>query len=424
MAAMRHSIGRKTQRGELGQALILFVGLITVIFVIAAIAVDFGIWLSERRGAQKDGDAVSLAGAYELLAQDFVNAANNDFGAIETAAENAAIDWGDRNGLPAGDIHNLEVASTSCLGPSAVLDSVSVDAEHHSRALFASIFGLGAPQIGAHARACLGSIISAEGLLPVGVQVEGFDSDCWDDVDGDGFEDPLYGAECTLSFGGGDFTSGEGGALNLYNDGSLNCSGNNTGGGRTYRDELSSGGSDTTCYVLPEGETCDTFPSGCVWPQTGNLVGQERQGYSDLISSEGACDALYGDNDGIDDFDEVVDVVAGGPGPSSTTVYSEKDCEPNVADIQNSPRLVSLIIIDQFTAQGNPPKPILAFAGFYIKQCENDNDPPDVSEVCDFQAIGNPGHVIVRGRFVNFVVTNGMVGGISKWSPKRIILKE
>jgi hypothetical protein len=418
----------KTKRwGERGQGIILFVGFMTVVFVIAAVAIDFSLYLSERRGAQKDADASSLAGAYELLGQDFVNIGNNDFTAIQTAAENAAYDWADRNGVPAPDVHNLAVTDSDCFGASAVLDSVALDAEHHSKALFSSIFGLSAPEIGAHARVCLGSIISAEGLLPVGVQVEGFDSDCWDDMDipPDGFEDPIYGAECTLTFGGGDFTSGEGGALNLYNDGSLNCSGNNTGGGRTYRDELSEGGAETTCYVLPQGETCDTFPQGCVWPQTGNLVGQERIGFSDLISGEGDCDALYGnDANSIDDFDEVVSVASGGPGPSTTTVYTERDCDLSQVDTQRSPRLVSLIIVEQFTAQGNPPKPILAFAGFYIKQCESDDDPPQVSEVCDFQAIGNPGKIIVRGQFINFVVTKGTVGSISKWSPKRIILTE
>ena len=414
-------------RSERAQSIILFVGLMTVVFAVAAVAIDFSLYLSERRGAQKDADASTLAGAYELLAQDFVNLANNNPSTVEAAAEAAALDWASRNGVPAADVHNLAVEASGCFGasPPGILDSVKLDAEHHSKALFTSIFGIAVPQIGAHARACLGSIVSAEGLLPIGVQVEGFDSDCWDDVDGDGYEDPIYGQECTLSFGGGDFTSGEGGALNLYNDGSLNCSGNNSGGGRTYRDELSEGGAETTCYVLPEGETCDTFPQGCVWPQTGNLVGQERIGFSNLISGEGDCDALYGsDTDTIDDFDEVVSVASGGPGPSATTTYTERDCDPNTEDLQRSPRLVSLIIVEQFTEQGNPPKPILAFAGFYIKHCENADDPPEISEVCDFQAIGNPGQIIVRGQFVNFLVTAGTVGSISKWSPKRIILTE
>jgi hypothetical protein len=342
---------------------------------------------------------------------------------VQAAAVQAAYDWAQRNEVPPEDVHNLEVANTGCFGVSPVLDSVSADAEHHSKALFATIWNLAAPEIGAHGRACLGSIVSAEGLLPVGVQIEGFDSECWEDVNGDGFEDPLFGQECTLTFGGGDFTSGEGGALNLYNDGSLNCSGNNTGGGRTYRDEIAAGGAETTCWVLPEGETCDSFPQGCVWPQTGNLVGQERQGYFDLIASEGACDAEYGDGNGIDDFDEVVELVSGGPEPGPTTVYAERDCDLTQEEVQRSPRLVSLIIIDEFSAQGNPARPIRAFAGFYIKQCENP-DTGQVSLICNFRAIGNPGHVYITGQFINIVVTNGQVGAINAWSPRKIILTE
>src|SRR3990172_5917562 len=66
--------------GEGGQALILAVFLMTVVFVIGAIVVDVGLWVSERRGAQTDADFVALAGAWELLdpasdATDAVNAA-------------------------------------------------------------------------------------------------------------------------------------------------------------------------------------------------------------------------------------------------------------------------------------------------------------------------------------------------------------
>src|SRR3989304_1413520 len=79
-----------------GQAIILFVGVFTVILVIGAIVVDFGLWVSERRGAQKDADAATMAGAYELL-DDSVTAAD---------AEDAANAWAEKNGLdPIDDIH-------------------------------------------------------------------------------------------------------------------------------------------------------------------------------------------------------------------------------------------------------------------------------------------------------------------------------
>ena len=65
MSIIRATIRRLS--GQEGQAIILFVGIITIILAIGAISVDFGIWFSERRGAQTDSDLISLAGVYELL---------------------------------------------------------------------------------------------------------------------------------------------------------------------------------------------------------------------------------------------------------------------------------------------------------------------------------------------------------------------
>jgi hypothetical protein len=89
-----------------------------------------------------------------------------------------------------------------------------------------------------------------------------------------------------------------------------------------------------------------------------------------------------------------------------------------------SPRLVSLIIIKQFSTTGNPALPIEAFAGFYITGCTND-DGTQVSEKCrksDFQ--GAIGHMRLKGFFVNILTTSGDVGHISKWSPKQVVLVE
>jgi hypothetical protein len=45
----------------------LFVGIFTILAMVCAAAVDFGLWFSERRGAQTDSDLLALAGAWELL---------------------------------------------------------------------------------------------------------------------------------------------------------------------------------------------------------------------------------------------------------------------------------------------------------------------------------------------------------------------
>ena len=51
---------------ERGQAIILFVGIFSVILVIAAIVVDFGLWFAERRSAQRGADLAAAAGAQDL----------------------------------------------------------------------------------------------------------------------------------------------------------------------------------------------------------------------------------------------------------------------------------------------------------------------------------------------------------------------
>ncbi len=411
------------QGDERGQALILLVLAMTVVFVIGVIVVDFGLWLTERRGAQKDADLTTLAGAMELLQQDFVNPANNNPAAIQAAAQNAVYKWAAYNDLPAADVHNLVIDDTDCLGPSPVIDTVRLDAEHHGAGLFTSIFDTFdtfALQIGAPSKACIGSIVTAEGLLPVGVQIAGVQSDCWADVDGDGLEDPLFGQECVLTFGAGEQTSGEAGNLRLYNDGSLNCSDNNTGGRREYLGEITSGGANTQCHVYKyfddPSKTCDNDPGGCAYPLTGVGSNPELQAFEDLIASEGECDRKFGDGLGTDEFLEVVEAVNGDTTPSPATLFSRRDCK--------SPRLVSLIILKQFSAQGNQALPIEAFASFFVKGCTND-DGTQFSAKCrksDFS--GQIGQFRLKGFFVNILVTAGDVGQISKWSPKQVVLVE
>jgi hypothetical protein len=404
---------------EIGQVLVLWVLAATIIFAIGAITVDFGLWLTERRGAQKDADAATMAGAYELLNQDFVNLANNNFGAIKTAAEDAAYEWADLNGVAAQDVHDLVVDDTDCLGPSPVVDTVQLAAEHHTRALFTSIFGLAVPQIGAPAKACLGSINTAHGLLPVGVQVSGVASDCWADLSDppDGVEDPVFGQECTLTFGASEQTTGEAGHLRLFNDGSFDCSGTATGGGNTYFDEIESGGANTDCHVykyfLDPSKSCDDDPGGCVYPLTGVAPVPQSNALQELLASEGECNAENGP--GLipeDEFLEVVYPVNGDPTPSSSTLFARYDC--------TSPRLVSLIILPHFDVQGNAPQPIVAFASFFIKGCVNADGL--FSSTCDLP--GGQGQIKLRGHFVNLLETAGGVGQISTWSPKRITLVE
>ncbi len=409
----------------------------TVIFVVGFIVVDVGLWLTERRGAQKDADATTLAGAYELLAQDFVNLTNNDPVVTRAAARAAVDDWADFNGLPLTDLENVVIDDTDCLGPSGVIDTVQLAAEHHEKPLFVSIFEQAVPQIGAPAKACLGSENTAEGLLPLGVQITGPKSDCWQDVDDppDGEEDPLYGQQCLISFGAGETTSGEAGHIRLYNDGSSGCSDNNTGGGNTWGNEIENGGANTLCHVYKyfndpskydptdPSTSCSYDSGGCVYPLTGVGGTNTLDAFHDLIIKETQsgylCDETFGtDADSIDDLLEAVEVINGAAWPSPEAVFAKRDCK--------SPRTVSLLIVKEFGTSGNPPMPIEAFASFFIERCKVENNRGiQYSDTCDKDEIqGQIGQVQLEGYFLNILGTDGGVGQITKWSPKRIVLVE
>ena len=122
---------------EKGQVLVLMVLAMTVVFVVGAIAVDIGLWLSERRGSQTDADFLALAGAWELLDP-----------AATVAEVNTAVD----HSLLANDGElNLTLQNPPVVDLAA--RCVSVDVDHDSSVVFFSIFGLLEPEIGAHAKA-------------------------------------------------------------------------------------------------------------------------------------------------------------------------------------------------------------------------------------------------------------------------------
>jgi hypothetical protein len=428
LPALRHMLPchtRTTGDGERGQMLIVFAFVIVpASFVIAAVVIDASIWQSERTGAQKDADLAALAGAYELL--DQTAGESNTITAAQTATSQNADDNDEEDN--AAIIDDVEVTH-SCFN-SEELDSVMVDISHDSQPFFSSIFGIElAPDIGAHARACMGSPIEGRGLLPLGVQVTGFDTECFEPSPSNpsGPEVPIFGQYCRLAFAGADLTSGEGGFLKLFNDGGTTCSAPNTGGGNMLQDEIEQGGANTTCYVAPPGASCDSVPADwpygtvvnyCVWPKTQTFNNPTQDSFTDLLSGEGDCDALYGDNDGIDDWLEVVEAVNGDPSPSPETTFSVRDCDPSTDGPQRSPRVVDLIIIQEFDASGNQPRPILAFASFYIDACEIDG-----VQYRDCDVSGPMGQASLYGFFMN-IMNVGSLGAYNGYGQRTIALWE
>lgn len=146
-----------SSRGESGQAIILFVGIFSVILVMAAIVVDFGLWFAERRSAQRGADLAAAAAAQDLpLSPDL--------------AFTSACAWAEDNGYLNEEVDvkvfarggsGLEedcelVGEPPPVPPcGSTCDTVRVTVSKGAPRLFTGIFGLGEFDIGAEAFAGL-----------------------------------------------------------------------------------------------------------------------------------------------------------------------------------------------------------------------------------------------------------------------------
>lgn len=108
-------LAARMRGGEDGQVLILFIVLTPVIFLASAIAIDYGLWLSERRGVARAADLSSLAAVQDLPAtpgqQEYTSRAACD-AALDSCR--AAFDWAERNNYTAGQDHVEVTVSYWC----------------------------------------------------------------------------------------------------------------------------------------------------------------------------------------------------------------------------------------------------------------------------------------------------------------------
>jgi hypothetical protein len=280
---------------------------------------------------------------------------------------------------------------------------VEANVRHESVSLFFSIFGFGDPDIGATARACVGSPQGLTGLSPFGVQTNFVGPNgapetgpqCLDmdshadpvDSDGDGVIDdgcplsdcleidpddptrtrPIYGAVCILKLSGPGGVTGQRGQLTLSDVG---CSGTST---NQLRHDFHYG-SQGFCSLGQEVNT-----------GTGTINGL-LQGLRDRLVEEGKCDDLFGDGDGADEFQETFSMPGSSSGvvqPSADAVFSENPCDVTTGvdvpaegngHVHNYiPRALHLILIDELEPNGQTAT-ITGFAGFYPIGCFEDDD--------------------------------------------------
>jgi hypothetical protein len=348
---------------------------IPVTFLVGVVAVDASLWQSERRGAQKDSDFSALAGAYQLI-----------LGQNKTAAENASITYANTNDeagnadspVAGSDMSasNTVAVNDACFPGSTVLplNSVTVNLDHHSRTFFSSIFGVNiAPQIEGHARACAGSITNPLGLRPFILDIK--TSPCF--TGGAGNRVPNFGQTCALDFGAQGSTGGANRGIADIEVPDGACS--NKGGSGEIEELIEFGAPNVRCGTQT-GNTCPNLPGYpnntwgiCVNGQTGNPQ-KVLNGIAAMLSHEGGCDTRYsvsGDQAGIDDFGEALELIAGPGGSSPNNIYAPRPCN-DAGD--TSARLITIFSVDEWLG-ANKEMPIRYFVNVYVTGCKPRNKP-------------------------------------------------
>ena len=394
MKTLRSAITRivRPRSRERGQTLIVFALLIAPIsFTVGVVAVDGSSWVSERRGAQKDADLAALAGATELL-----------LGGSAADAEDAATDFAatnDESGNGASDAANIVeiTADDSCWGDTGIVDSVKVDLDHDGAGFFTQAFQIPLPAPGAHARACLGTVISSQGHIPIEVHDHG---PCFV-TEGQ----PDYANPCPLEFGSSD--QNPRGVIDLVAEGN-HCS--QAGGSGDLYDLILDGASGYC--TIDQDDDCDPDKNGpwdeCVAVQTGNAK-KIVNGFADRVAREGSCDF---DGDGVEEYDEVTTVVSG-------TLREAVVC-PNG---KISPRLITIFVLEEDPTPGgggnNKGLPIEAFASMYVEGCTFDNNAQNNTVDKECGAKNRFGHVVIWGRFVR-LIQEGDLGPLDPNSPSGV----
>jgi len=233
---------RSVWQQEFGQGLVLGALAMVVILGFAAIAVDVGLFLHERRDLQNAADAAALAGVQELPG-------------APSEAEAKVHEWADKNGIDiaGGELESVEVSTTY-----AENDTVTVSVQRDVPFVFARVLGFSSDTMRADATARIGSPSLASNVMPWALLKSAQ-------------EGVTYDTEVTLKYSAQDSSSGDYGSLAL---GGLT-------GSAVYYDNILNG-----------ADTC----IGCVeQTEPGNNVGKTEAGLQDRLESNNPLCENFGD---------------------------------------------------------------------------------------------------------------------------------
>lgn len=341
---------------------------------VAAMAIDVGLYVVDRRDAQSDVDKAALAGAAELT----LRASNA--GADTAAAENAAREWAAKNGIDTSDptlTLTVEVIDTCYSSDDGMPTGVRVALERVPDWIFLNF--VGGPDdwtVNTSATACAGLPVEMSGMMPFAISRSG---SCFEPSDGNYV--PRYGERCDVVMASN--TTGLVSELGLSTSGA--CDSGNSSANVLEQNIVN--GATVSCRI---GDT--------VKANSGHNVGKTYDGIRTRLTSaaEGRCDASYtgtnfgasnsalnavvatplaspSNGDGMDDFYEIWEWDGTGhPGIK----LAPRDCDASTAGVQTSPRNVVLIVIQDYTVEDgihNKSYIVRDFARAYIEGCTRSN---------------------------------------------------
>jgi len=392
---------------------IVFMFAIIIMIGVGAVALDYGSLVVERRDQQKSVDSMVLAGVQELPDDTLL-------------ADQYGREWGLRNGVAAPEIVNLTLDNTCWNNHPQddpdLIDSITADISRGGKLFFLSELGYSI-DVGAHAKACVGSLRESDGLRPWSISI--LNSPCFEPLDPAGdLNDPynyqpLYGQECVIRL---ESPSSQVGSIRLGDAEGEPCSPPG-GGAKSYTNNIKNG-SVATCEI---GDIVDTEP--------GLQVGPTLAAMAALLSGEGACDAIFGPPQGtFNTFDQLLESfsVPGGLIPSPDTVFVPRSCpgSPLFDDDPGTPdtvRFVTLVLIDEFDSpNGFGSEPIIGFAGFFIDRCdvlEKDGVTITSYPRCDVPK-GDQANVAIVGTFIQYLKLGGPGGPLNPFGTRIYALVE
>jgi len=352
--------------GQQGQVIVMFVGIFTIIAIVGVIVVDFGLWFSERRAAQTDADLPALAGARECMLE---LASGGSYTANSVGAVN---DFFELNRVSNA---TLEYVSPACEEDDQGRLCVTVRVRHDTETWFSSfyspIFDEVSDNIGAHATACAGAANAPEKITPF--ETDNNSAPCFN-----ADETPNFTTLCGLEFGAQ--AANPRGLLDLETKEGGPCS---QASGSGDIEDVIEWGAEGICIIDETPGSCVEGLGGpwyeCAATQTGNPK-KVLNGTAARIGHEPLCDGPDANN--IDDFGESVDLILD-TGDPATSLYQAKDCDPDTAGNQASPRLITIIVFDEYPTDNNTGYSIVAFASFYLAGCAVDDDAAETGAQCN-----------------------------------------